>query len=95
MTDDMAAQLLSNTDTLMSLAKSLAEFTQDGGLGSSNGIGSHQHGGGGLAQLHSGGFGSEVGVHSFGGDAAAAADMLALVSPEAPGMDEYDPDDPV
>ena len=94
MTDDMAAQLLSNNDTLMSLAKSLAEFTQDGGLGPSNGMG------GGLAQHGSGGFGSEVGVNSFGSHAAASADMFmgggqALGSPEAPGMDEYDPDDPV
>ena len=92
MTDDLAAQLLSNTDIAASLAKSLAEFS------------SHSDGMGGLSSLggtqDSGGFGSDVGMvsdSSFAGlGNGGGAPFGGGDSPMAPGLDdEYDPDDPV
>ena len=96
MTEDMlAAQLLSNTDTFMSLAKSLAEFSQESlsaGLGPGSGHPSslHQEGSGLALQDSSGVFGSDVASGSFSG-----VTFSGDGSPAAPGMDEYDPDDPV
>ena len=98
MTEDMlAAQLLSNSDTFMSLAKSLAEFSQDSlssGLGLVGGSLSSLHQEGcGLVTHDSGGFGSDVG--GVGSGSISGAGLMNEGSPTAPGMDEYDPDDPV